>query len=227
MKQERNEQVMKILEEYRDEYTKNGKIAPAIGSQMDPNLKENIGIYMRELKRDSDTIKKLEGLGFKAIYPAELSEEAIARMSTAERYVYDEQMKDALIIDGKETNHSLDFAKMISDHYLSTDTSHHFWGLYNEDKSIKRYIESNHKEGTAENLVELLGSVGFKTAIEGEKEDKSVSISSDIPYPTVRKSKFEQIYDKAKGKIQGVFAKLKTLVNPKDQVKENDTNERE
>ena len=50
---------MKILEEYREEYTKNGKIAPAIGSQMDPNLKENIGIYMRELKRDSDTIKKL------------------------------------------------------------------------------------------------------------------------------------------------------------------------
>ena len=60
-----------------------------------------------------------------------------------------------------------------------------------------------------------------------EKYDKSISISSDIPYPAVRKSKLEQIYDKAKGKIQGVFAKLKALVNPKDQVKENDTNERE
>ena len=73
----------------------------------------------------------------------------------------------------------------------------------------------------------LLGSVGFEPVIEGEKYDKSISISSDIPYPAVRKSKFEQIYDKAKGKIQGVFAKLKALVNPKDQVKENDTNERE
>ena len=56
-----------------------------------------------------------------------LRDEVIARMSTAERYVYDDKMKRALIIDGKESSHSLDFAKMISDHYLSADTSHHLW----------------------------------------------------------------------------------------------------
>lgn len=127
MKQERNEQVMEILAEHRENIQKNGEIAPLIGSHRDPALRENIGYTMQGLERDSDTIKKLEGLGFKAIYPAELSEEVIARMSTAERYVYDDKMKRALIIDGKETSHSLDFAKMISDHYLSADTSHHLW----------------------------------------------------------------------------------------------------
>lgn len=126
MKQERNEQVLEILAEHRENIQKNGEIAPLIGSHRDRALRENIGYTMPGLERDSDTIKKLEGLGFKAIYPAELPEEVIARMSTVERYVYDDKMKRALIIDGKETSHSLDFAKMISDHYLSADdTSNH------------------------------------------------------------------------------------------------------
>lgn len=229
MNQERNEQVLNVLREHREKIQKNGEIAPLIGSHMDPALKEDIGYTMFGVERDSETVKKLESLGFKAIYPAELSEEAISRMSDVDKYVYEDKMKRALIIDGKETNLSLEFAKMISDHYLSADiTSTHFWGLDRTNNSITKYIGlGHHKEGTAENLQSLLSSVGFNPTLDGEKYDKSITISSDIPYPAVKRTKFEQIYDKGKGKIQGMFAKLKSIVKPKNQIKENEQDERE
>lgn len=228
MNQEKNEQVLNVLREHREKIQKNGEVAPLIGSHRDSTLKEDIGYIMLGLERDSETVKRLEGLGFKAIYPAELSEETISRMSDVEKYVYEDKMKRALIIDGKEPNLSLEFAKMISDHYLSADTSTHLWGLDKTNNSLTNHIGlGHHKEGTAENLQELLSSVGFNPTLDGEKYDKSITISSDIPYPAVRKSKLEQIYDKSKGKIQEVFAKLKAFVNQKDKVKENDTDERE
>lgn len=223
MNQERNEQVLNVLREHIEKTKKNGEITPLIGSH-----KEDMGYTMYEMERDSETVKKLESLGFKAIYPAELSEEAISRMSDTERYVYENKMKRALIIDGKEQNLSLEFAQMISDHYLSADTPTHLWGLDRTNNSLTNYIGlGHHKEGTAENLQELLSSVGFNPTLDGEKYDKSITISSDIPYPAVKRSKFEQIYDKAKGKIQGMFAKLKSIVKSKDQVKENEQDERE
>lgn len=228
MNQERNEQVLNILREHNEKIQKNGEIAPYISFHSDPALKEDIGYTMYGLERDSETVKRLESLGFKAIYPAELSEEAISRMSDSEKDVYEGKMKEALIIDGKEPNLSLEFAKMISDHYLSADTPTHLWGLDRTNNSLTNHIGlDNRKEGTAENLQELLSSVGFNPTLDGEKYDKSITISSDIPYPAVKRSKFEQIYDKAKGKIQGMFTKLKSIVKPKDQVKENEQDERE
>lgn len=228
MNQERNEQVLKVLREHREKIQENGEIAPLIGSHRDPALKEDIGYTMFGMERDSETVKKLESLGFKAIYPAELSEEEVSRMSDADRYVYEDKMKRALIIDGKETNLSLEFGKMISDHYLSADTPTLLWGFDKENNSLTNHIGlGHHKEGTAENLQALLESVGFNPTLDGEKYDKSITISSDIPYPALKRSKLEQIYDKAKGKIQGMFAKLKSIVKSKDQVKESEQDERE
>ena len=228
MNQERNEQVLKVLREHREKIQENGKIAPLIASNRDSVLKEDIGYTMYGMERDSEAVKKLESLGFKVIYPAELSEEKVSRMSDVDRYVYEDKMKRALIIDGKETNLSLEFGKMISDHYLSADTPTHLWGFDKENNSLTNHIVlGHHKEGTDENLQALLESVGFNPTLDGEKYDKSITISSDIPYPAVKRSKFEQIYDKAKGKIQGMFAKLKSIVKPKDQVKENEQDERE
>ncbi len=97
-------------------------------------------------------------------------------------------------------------------------------GVNSNNNSISQNINlSNYREGTAQNLQNLLTNVGFKSSIE----NGHITISSDVPYPAVKKSKFLQIYDKAKDKIQGVFAKLKSLVNSKDQVKESNQDERE
>lgn len=228
MKQERVEQIREILEEYRKNMQNNGEIVPKSCVYTDLALKENMGFDMPGLEINSNTVRKLESLGFKVIYPAELSAEEIAMMTDEERYEYNAKIKNPLIIDGKETSHSLEFAKMISNHYLSGNKQ--LWSFDKENNSLTRHIRpSDYKEGTVENLEKLLSNVGIEPAIEENEEYhyKSFTISSDIPYPAVKKSKLEQIYDKAKGKIQGVFAKLKALVNQKDQVKENDTNERE
>ena len=218
MEQERSKQLKETFRE--KDMQKNKQIMVDISQS---SLKETIGYRMSDL--EPYTVKDLEALGFKVIYPAELSEDRVYRMSTREKYFYDYQMKEALIIDGKEQSHSLELAKIISNHYLSADTiPPGYWGIDETGTSLTKDIEFDHyKEGTAEKLQELLSDIGVNPTLDGE----SITISSDIPYPTVRKSKFEQIYDKAKGKIQGTFAKLKALVKPKDQVKENNTNERE
>lgn len=47
--------------------------------------------------------------------------------------------------------------------------------------------------------------------------------------PVVSQSKYKQIYENAKGKIKGIFSTIKNRINSKnqDQVKENETDERE
>lgn len=220
MNQERYEQASNLLSQHLKE---NSTMGGLIGVSFDPTSKENNGLSLSGLNRDSETVKKLESLGFKVIYPAKLTEREVARMNTENKYVYDAKMSNALVIDGNEQNLSLDFAQTIARHYFSTGYSMER-GVDIKNNSVTEYSYGNFVEGTNNDFQDLLNDLGFQTEMN---EYGNVTVSSNIPYPAVKKSKFEQIYNKAKGKIQGAFAKLKSIVTSKDQVKENDTNERE
>lgn len=228
MNQERNNQVWSILREYQDQEKNKDYYSRPIGCFQDPASHEVIGYKVEKLERNSKTVKQLESLGFKAVYPAELSEKEISYMDVGEKYVYESRMKNPLIIDTKETNLSLDYAQLISDHYLSAYRVPSAWGVNKNANSLTTTIDLGHyKEGTDKNLQKLLNSVGFNPTLDGEPYSRNFTVSSDIPYPIVKKSKFEQIYDKAKGKIKGMFEKLTSIVKPKDKIKENEQNERE
>ncbi len=222
MIQERFEQALNLLGQHLKDNVPMGNLGK-LGISMDRSSGEKNGLSLSKLDKNSDTVKKLEDLGFKVIYPAPLTEKAINEMSVGERYVYDAKMNTALVIDGNEQNRSLDFARTISQHYFSNGSGMRT-GLDTKNNSITEYPFGDFEEGVSAGYQDLLNDLGFKTEMN---EYGNVTVSSDIPYPAVKRSKIEQIYDKAKGKVQGIFAKLKGLVNSKDKVQENDTNERE
>lgn len=219
MIQERYEQASSLL----SKHLKENDLMGLIGVSHDPSSKEYNGLSISGLNRESDTVKKLESLGFKVIYPAQLTEQAVDRMDDVQKYVYNAKMSTALVIDGSEKCLSLNLENLIAKYYFDAGMPD-IAGLDSQNNSITRYPRYDFPPETNANYKDLLDDIGFQTEMD---ENGRVTVSSDIPYPAVRKSKFEQIYDKAKGKIQGAFAKLKALVNPKDKAKENDTNERE
>lgn len=167
-----------------------------------------------------ETVSELESLGFKVIYPAQLTEKAISKMDSAQQSVYNGQMNNALIVDTQGT-HTLDEAQLISEHYFQAGYISN--GIDGQSNSVTSYPIGDFKEGSNKEYKDILDSVGYETSIDDKGH---VVASSNIPYPAVKKSKFAKIYDNAKGKIQGVFNKLKSIVNTKGQTKENDSNER-
>lgn len=219
MNKERYNQVYSLL----NKHLENDNIKRLIEYTFDPTSKETNGLSLSGLDKDSDTVEQLNNLGFKVIYPASLKEETVASMGTAEKYVYDSKMSQALVIDTKESHLSLDFANTIAKHYFSTGNSI-IAGFDKKNNSITEYPHGNFAEGTNGEFQNLLNSLGFQTEMD---EYGHVSVSSNIPYPAVQTSKFKQIFEKAKGKVQGAFAKLKSYINSKDQVKETDANERD
>lgn len=219
MIQERYEQASNLLSQHLKENNQMGMI----GVSRDPSSKENNGLTIAGLNRDSDTVKELESLGFKVIYPAQLTEQAVDRMDDVQKYVYNAKMSTPLIIDGSEKCLSLNLENLLAKHYFKAGMPD-IAGFDSRNNSITRYLRHGFPPETNANYKKLLDDLGFQT----EMDDKGrITTSSNVPYPAVRKSKFEQIYEKAKGKIQGAFAKLKELVNQKDKAKENETNERE
>ena len=220
MIQERYEQMDDLLRQYLNENNQMG----LMGECKDPSSKEYNGLVCPGLDRESETVKKLESLGFKVIYPAPLREEIVDRMDEAKRYSYMARMNNALVIDGKENCLSLNLEDLIAKHYFAAGITP-LAGMDFQNNSVTRYGNNyDFPPETNANYKALLDDIGFQT----EMDDKgNVTTSSNIPYPVVRRSKFERIYDKAKEKIQGAIAKLKALVNPKNKVQENDNNERE
>lgn len=221
MIQERYQQMDEILRQYLNENNPMG----LMGQCFDPSSKEHNGLVCPGLDRQSETVKELESLGFKVIYPAQLKEEVVNRMNEAQRFSYMAKMNNALVIDGNEQCLSLNLEDLIAKQYFDASTITPLAGMDYQNNSVTRYGNSyEFPPETNANYKKLLDDIGFQT----EMDDKgNVTTSSNIPYPVVRRSKFERIYDKAKEKIQGAFAKLKALVNPKDKVQENDNNERE
>ncbi len=115
MKEERANQVIKILPKDETNHS----------YEFDPVSKKQNGFYSRNL--DSTQVEYLEKLGFKVIYPAQLTEKEISNMNSKEMLEYDNKKKRALVIDGQEEYLSLDFATMITKHYLSAGTPTHVW----------------------------------------------------------------------------------------------------
>ena len=231
MNQERSDLITTILNEHNKQREQAGKISALTPAQYDHTSKEVIGYTVAfGLGRDSQTVKKLESLGFRVLYPAELSEEKINSMSLNEKNLYSTRKKQALIIDGKQQYPSLEYARMILDNYFyAYNYEYDCSGLrvrypdmntfYNKDNnSLTTHLGgiAPYEEGSAEDLQKLLSSLGFNPTIDGEGSYRSINIPSDVPYPVVKKSKYGQIYEKAKGKIKGMFEKLKSIVKPKE-----------
>lgn len=222
MVQDRSKKAISILESYNQKIQENGGLRELIGVSTDPHTHEEIGYSMR-MDKTSREIQELEALGFKVIFPAELTEEAVARMDTAQKYVYDAKLNNALVVDTKG-NHSLDLASVISRHYFQE--GHSMGGLDAKGNSLTEYPHGEFKEGMNQEYQKLLEEIGYETSMD---EYGRVTAFSDIPYPAVKRTKFEQFYENAKGKIKGMFSAIKNRLNSKnqDQVKENETDERE
>lgn len=229
MKQDRVEELSVILNEYNKKLKENGKISELIGERRNPHINEAIGYYLTIDKEENlHEIEEMEARGFKVIYPGKLKEDArIARGPGKEiiegKYLNQTMGKRALIIDSNEPK-SLEIISMISDHYFSE--GHVINGLDYKENSITSHEHGQFQEGTNKEYQDLLNDMGYKTTMD---EYGRVTAFSDIPYPAVKKSKFEQIYDNAKGKVKAMFSAIKNRFSSKnqEQVKENEEDERE
>ena len=177
------------------------------------------------MDKDSKEIKELEGLGYKVIFPAELTEEAIARMNDQEKSSYEFNIKQALVVDTKDKN-DLELANLIrKDYFRIAGYNSSIAGLDIDNNSLTANTSSynNFKEGSIQEYKKILEEVGYETSYD---HLGNVTAFSDIPYPAVKKSKFSQIYENAKGKIKGMFSAIKDRLNIKNQEKENKKDER-
>ena len=207
MKQERLEQISKVFE--NDTY----KI---FGTHTDPNVQGTLGVtYEENIEPNSPEAKKLEDLGFKLIYPAELSQSAQERLSEDDRFSYKQSQSHPLIIDSQETP-TIGLAKSIAHHYFSSANNNHMlYGYDYKQNSISVHPnEYNFKDGTMENFMQVLNELGFETTSPGK--NFGVNIHSNIPYPFVQQSKFQDIFGRAKGKVKETFNKLKSFIKPKE-----------
>lgn len=116
----------------------------------------------------------------------------------------------------------------------------HYVGIGYGAKNIEEYIKNeidalNVPADKYEQLQEIKHNAMdvLLAAKMKEKEDKQPEhIIEGGQMPIVKKSKFEQIYDKAKGKIKGMLSAIKNKLNAKDkeqdkeEVNENEIDER-
>lgn len=222
MIQERYEQLSSITGQYIEQSGQ--KTMGCICT--DFSTKVPCGEILHGLNRDSKTVRQLEELGYRVIYPSPLKQEAVEKMDIADKYVYDAKMNTALIIDGKEEALSLELEGIIANHYYSAGTMN-LGGLDIKDNSVTRYgsFDTGFPPEVDANYQKLLGDIGFQT----RRDDKgNLVIPSDIPYHTVKKSKFKEIYGQAKDKIRDALSKIKNMTKSKDKekAKENDSQER-
>ncbi len=219
MKQERSKEVLEILNGRETDF------------QSDPQTKEKIGYFTKlDKEKNSHLIEEMEARGFKVIYPAKLKDDAQIYSGTGimveGKYFNQTVENHALIMDLNEPK-SLEIAGMIANHFF--EQKHMFQLADFENNSMGVYEDKDFEEGSNKKYADLLNEIGYETTID---ENGMVTAYSDIPYPEVKKSKYEQIYDKAKGKIKGMLSAIKNKLNIKDkeqdkeEVNENEIDER-
>ncbi len=218
MNKEREELLTQILEKAGEEK----KIEVPFGNSRDPHFQETTALYAQYEQIDSDLIEDLEAAGFKSIFPAKLPDEAIERMDKLSRDRYERKMRHSMIVDTQEPHRTVDLVHTIAKHYYSTGDVEPLSGIDKRDNSITEFPWGNFREGSSEEFSQILRDIGYQTEIG---ENGQVKAFSDVPYPVVKKSKFGQIYDKAKGRIKDVFSKIKSMVSSKEETKENNSNE--
>ena len=154
----------------------------------------------------------------------------------------------------EETKLKLNEVQAINEEYITEEDEKEFNENFKWDKipshrigagagetNIKNYIK-NELDGlniSAENYMDfytlknetmnalIVAQMNEKKNEENKIQEKSEHKIEGGQMPVVKKSKFEQIYDNAKGKIKEMFLAIKNKFNSKDQVKENETDERE
>ncbi len=91
--------------------------------------------------------------------------------------------------------------------------------------SAENYMDYYELRNEMNNALTVARMNESKTKLQGETNHRI----EGGQMPVVSQSKFKQIYDNAKGKIKGMFSAIKNRLNSKnqDQVKENETDERE
>lgn len=204
-----------------------------VGTDPHTHIQESLSVKM---KRDPEVIKKLEALGFKVIYPAEISENDQKRLEEtdiSDKYTYELRRDNALIVDTQLQHHSMSLAGKIAEHYFSLGKEYASdYGLTElggvGDNQLLESMPKGFKAQHANEFDEILKSVGFETEKENSGNFNYLKIHTDGQIYPVKQSKFSQIYMNAKDKIQGMFNKIKSMVKTKTHEKEkkNDSNER-
>lgn len=216
MKKERLEQISQIFSD--ENHT-------VFGYNKDPQIQETTSVTHGNIDPNSEEAKRLEAAGFKLIYPAELNSKTLESYSHLSEdnfnpYLYECNMTYPLIVDSNQAP-TLTFARTIISHYLSQDNlPGHIYGYDTANNVISANIDTNHfKEGSMENLTEMLNNFGFSTSLD---ELGNLNVHSDIPYPTVPKSKFQGMFEKAKGKLRDTFNKIKSVLKTKENEKDTE-----
>lgn len=218
MKNEKLEEISKIIRNKNNPFV-------TLGVHTDPQLQEITTLTCGELDPNSQEAKDLSK-DCKLFYPAGIHPEKLQQISEIfpERLDgYSYHTKNPLIV-AKDAKPTLDLAREIISHYLSSDKflldAGCMYGFDSATNSISQYIDPTHfEEGTLESLTQALQEFGFTTSLD----EGTLNVHSDIPYPTVPKSKFQGIFDKAKGKIKNTFDKLKASIFKGKDSQEKDT----
>ena len=204
-----------------------------VGKDLYTGIQESLSV---DMKRNPEVIRKLETLGFKVIYPAEISEndqKRLEEIDISDKYTYELRRDNALIVDTQLQHHSMSLAVTIAEHYFSLGKEYASdYGLDMGGLGINQLFECMSEGFRAQHeneFDEILKSVGFETEqAQNIGEMSYLKIHTDGQMYPVKQSKFGQIYMNAKDKIQGMFNKIKAIVKPKtkEKEKENDSNER-
>lgn len=151
--------------------------------------------YSMTLDKNSNDVQELESQGYKALFPAELSEETIDSMSPEEKEKYKNNINRALILDTKDTCHSLEAIRAITTHYYSSCDGI-ITGIDYETNSLAIFPYGKIPESCHQELYNILIELGYTASLNGLQ----ISVESKTPCPCIKKSKFNQIYECFKDK---------------------------
>ena len=166
-----------------------------------------LSIYTILLDRNSRKVQELEKEGYKIIFPAELSQQAVAKMGPDEKKHYEINNRLAMIIDPKEDCHSLDLARDITTHYYS-NCDGTITGVDYEQNALAIFPYGDYEPNTHQALHKIFDELGYTARLDGEQ----LSINSDEPYPCVTKSKFQQIYFDTKDKLHTMIENMSAFI---------------
>ena len=192
-----------------NEYTKTSTNASSqyvMGVACDDNS-NNWSRYTVLLDRNSRKVQELENEGYKIIFPAELSQQAVDKMEPDEKEHYEINKRLAMIVDSAEDCHSLDLARDIATHYYS-NCAGTITGVDYEQNALAIFPYGDYDPNTHQELHKIYSELGYTASLDGEQ----LSINSDEPYYCVTKSKFQQIYFDTKDKLHTMIENMSTFI---------------
>ena len=189
-----------------------------IGIFFAQNSSEVIGNGLR-IPQNSPEVKKIEGLGYKVIYPARLKDDKVAQMDISKRKEYEARMNTALIVNpaGK---HTVDLESLISRHYFQNGIEMGGMGLNYVVTRASGDFDGDYNQ----EYKQMLDSLGFQTTID---QNGLVTTYFDEPIHSVNETKFEQIYNESRSKIKKKKKKIKEAIIRRQNKQERQNNSAE